>query len=237
MRKSTKSNDDVVHEKMPGRRLSNILLNEELLPELEKGALDLGFAHPTKPLASIAPRIIHAWQAIEVKFSAEVIAARVQEVSAAISRNYLNSNRQLVVIGVLKGCSPFISDLVRAMDQRLLMEVDFVETSFYGNQFMPAQRAEIRLPQTDLEGKDVLLVDDILDTGTTLNRIIAQLYKCKPRSIDACVLIEKTARRCEPVPELRYGGFTLKNGWVIGYGMDYEQYYRNLPYVGVLKNS
>ncbi len=236
MRKSIENNNDVVREQVPGHRFANILLSEEALPELERGALDMGFAHPIKLPAPIAQGIVHASQRIEVRFDAKAIAGRIEEIANAISKSYLDSERQLVVVGVLKGCSPFISDLLRAMDQRLLMEVDFIEIGHGGHLSKSLQQPHIRLPQVDMEGKDVLVVDDILDTGTTLNRVIGQIYAQRPRSIDACVLVEKTAHRCEAVPELKHRGFTLKSGWAVGYGMDYKQYYRNLPYVGVLKS-
>lgn len=158
------------------------------------------------------------------------IAARVRELAADIERDF--AGKDLLVVALLTGTVPFLADLIRHI--ALPMRLDFMGVSSYGNNTAPGELVftkELRLEACD---RDVLLVDDILDTGRTLRAVIDKLNALQPRSLRTCVLLEKKSRRTETIPA-DYIGFEVPDEFVIGYGLDYAERYRNLPFIGVLK--
>ena len=158
------------------------------------------------------------------------IAARVRELAADLERDF--AGKDLLVVALLTGTVPFLADLIRHI--ALPMRLDFMGVSSYGNNTTPGELVftkELRLEACD---RDVLVVDDILDTGRTLRAVIDKLNALQPRSLKTCVLLEKKSRRTETIPA-DYIGFEVPDEFVIGYGLDYAERYRNLPFIGVLK--
>lgn len=170
---------------------------------------------------------------VDVLYSKQQISDRVKELGQQISRNY--QGQDLLVIGVLKGAFIFMADLVREID--LPLELDFISVSSYGASTVSS--GEVRITKDldySVEGKSVLLVEDIVDSGLTLNYIREIFKKRSPESINICCLLDKPSRRQSPVaPE--YVGFTIEDYFVVGYGLDYAGKYRNYPAVCVLKPS
>jgi hypoxanthine phosphoribosyltransferase len=162
------------------------------------------------------------------------IAARVQELGKIIARDYAELG-DLVMIGVLKGCTMFMMDLARAID--IPLSVDFIATSSYGHG--THSTGVVRLLKDldmDIAGRHVLIVEDIIDSGLTLAYLHAQFLKRNPASMRICTLLNKPARRDPAVGlSVDYLGFDIPNEFVVGYGLDYAENYRNLPYIGVLK--
>ena len=174
-----------------------------------------------------------------VIFSAETIARRVRELGATISRDYRAGagcdphRRPLLVVGLLKGALPFMADLIRAMD--IPMEYDFMAVSSYQGRTSPGEVRILKDLDSPVGSRDLLVVEDIVDTGHTLDHILKRLKVREPASLRVCTLLDKPARRQVDVP-VDYVGFTLdENLFVVGYGLDYAELYRNLPYIGVLK--
>jgi hypoxanthine phosphoribosyltransferase len=167
----------------------------------------------------------------QILFSAEEIQARVLELGTEISRDY-NGTRPLL-IGVLKGVFPFMADLIRAIT--VPVEVDFMAIASYSSS--TREQGFVRL-QKDLEeplnGRHVLFVEDVIDTGLTLSYLLRNLKARGPASLHVCTLFEKPQRRLVNIP-IHYKGFDLPDKFVVGYGLDYRELYRNLPYVGLLK--
>jgi hypoxanthine phosphoribosyltransferase len=169
-------------------------------------------------------------QGLEVLYSRQQIAARVAEMGAQITRDV--NGEKLVMVGVLKGAAPFLADLARAVQADATF--DFVATSSYGQ----GQRTSgaVRLIKDldhPIEGKNVLMVEDILDTGLTLSYLRKLFMQQKPKSLRIAVLLDKPSRRIEKI-EADYVGFSIPNLFVIGYGMDYAERYRNLPDICVM---
>jgi hypoxanthine phosphoribosyltransferase len=132
----------------------------------------------------------------------------------------------VVLVGVLKGSVPFLADLIRAMTVRL--ELDFLAISAYAE-----GRSRVRIVKdldADITGRDVVLVEDLVDTGLTLSYVLGELRRRQPRSVEVCALLDKTVRRIVPVP-VRFVGFTIPDAFVLGYGMDFAERYRNLDRV------
>lgn len=155
----------------------------------------------------------------------ERIAARVEDLARAIRRDY--KGRDLVVVGVLKGAFVFLADLVRALARPLA--VDFVGLSSYGARAESCGRVTVTRPlQIDVSGRDVLVAEDILDTGLTMRALLDHLRARGARSVGVCALIDKRERRTEAVPA-DYVGFVVGRGFVVGYGIDYAERYRWLP--------
>lgn len=170
----------------------------------------------------------------EVLVSKENIEKRVDTLGQEIGRDY--AAKDLVLIGILKGAFVFISDLIRNIN--LKCSVDFVATSSYGLKGTKSS-GKVKLLKdvsSSVKGKDVLLVDDILDSGTTLDFLTNLFKEREPASINVCVLLSKPSRRKINI-FAKYVGFTVPNKFVVGYGLGYNEDYRNLPYVGVLKDS
>jgi hypoxanthine phosphoribosyltransferase len=158
------------------------------------------------------------------------IAARIAELSADIERDF--SGRELTVVAILNGTVMFLADLIRNLD--LPMRLDFVGVSSYGAGTQSGDLVFTKELRLDVQGRDVLLVDDILDTGKTLHRVTAKLRQLKPNQIKSCVLLEKDVPRLVDV-KADYVGFSIPNLFVVGYGLDFAERYRNLPFVGVLR--
>ncbi len=167
----------------------------------------------------------------EILISPEELQQRVVEIGRAISHDYAGKNPLL--IGVLKGVVFFMADLLRAIT--VPIEVDFIAVSSYSPE--ASQRGVVRLVK-DLElpivGRHVLFVEDVIDTGLTLNYILRNLQARQPASLEVCVLFDKSEHRLIDIP-LKYKGFDLPNRFAVGYGLDYRERYRNLPFVGLLK--
>ena len=175
----------------------------------------------------------------KVLYSAEEIARRVKELGATISQDYRAGagrdphRRPLLVVGLLKGALPFMADLIRAMD--IPMEYDFMAVSSYQGRTSPGEVRILKDLDSPVGSRDLLVVEDIVDTGHTLDHILKRLKVREPASLRVCTLLDKPARRQVDVP-VDYVGFTLdENLFVVGYGLDYAELYRNLPYIGVLK--
>jgi hypoxanthine phosphoribosyltransferase len=169
---------------------------------------------------------------IEVLLSADEIAKRVKELGAEISRDY--TDKDLLVVGILKGAVVFLSDLIREITVPL--EVDFMATSSYGQATKTSGVVQLLKDlDTPIEGRDVLIVEDIIDSGLTLSYLSQLLLSRKPASIKTAVLLDKPDRRqTEFVPD--YVGFTIPDQFVIGYGLDFNLKFRELPYIGVVRD-
>ncbi|HUL58759.1 MAG TPA: hypoxanthine phosphoribosyltransferase [Anaeromyxobacteraceae bacterium] len=166
--------------------------------------------------------------AVDVLLSEERIRARVREIGQQIARDY--AGRPLVVVGVLKGSFVFIADLVRAIDLPIL--VDFIGISSYqGTRSTGVVQITSDLTRP-IEGMDVLLVEDIVDTGLTMKYLLDNLATRKPASVKVCALLEKPSRAKVTVP-IDYKGFVIDDVFVVGYGLDWDGRMRNLPFVGV----
>ena len=166
-----------------------------------------------------------------VLFSAEQLKARVQELGAEITRDY--EGKKPFFLGVLKGCYVFMADLVRSVD--LPCSMDFMAVSSYGAGTNSTGAVKITKDlNQDVEGRDVIIVEDILDSGVTLHYLKGYLANRKPASVKIVTLLNKPARRKAEV-EADYYGFNVPDAFVVGYGLDYAETYRNLPYIGILK--
>jgi len=169
----------------------------------------------------------------DVLLTADAIAARVRELGAAISADY--GGEALVVVVILKGSFMFAADLVRAID--LPLEVDFLGVRSYGDATTSSGIVQITSDLTrSIQGRDVLLVEDIVDTGLTLRFLLDNLRTRDPRTLKLAALLHKPARTRASVP-IDYLGFTIPDVFVVGYGLDAAQRYRNLPYVGQLAGT
>jgi len=168
----------------------------------------------------------------EILVPADDLARRVRELAADISRDY--AGRDLVLIGVLKGAVFFLSDLMRHLE--VPCEVDFMAVASYGSATKSSGVVRI-LKDLDaaIEGRDVLIVEDIVDSGLTLQYLMRNLGARNPRSLEVCALLTKPERRKVDLPT-RYVGFEIPNRFAIGYGLDHMEHYRNLPYVAALKD-
>ena len=166
---------------------------------------------------------------IERMISAKAIAARIEELARVIEADFAGTDK-LVVVGLLRGSFIFIADLVRELD--LPVEVDFVEVSSYGNAMVPSREVRILKDlRGDIAGRDLLVVEDIVDTGHTLRHVLALLASRNPRRLRTIALLDKHARR-ETDVRADWVGFEIPDEFVVGYGIDYAQQGRNLPYIG-----
>lgn len=166
-----------------------------------------------------------------VLFTEEQIAQRVAEMGAQITADY--AGETLLVVSVLRGAAIFMADLVRAID--LPVEMDFMAVSSYGNGVESSGTVRILKDTTSsVEGRHVLIAEDILDSGLTLEQLIANLKQRNPQSIEVATLLRKQVEPQAPI-DCRYVGFECPNGFIVGYGLDYAERYRNLPYIGELK--
>ena len=166
-------------------------------------------------------------------FSSEEIEERVKEMALEISRDY--KNVEVVVLGILKGAFLFMADLSRHLN--IKCEFDFMEVSSYrGGTKSSGQVRILKDLDTSIEDKHVLIVEDIVDNGLTLNYILNYLKVRKPKSVRICSLLDKKGGRKKSLA-VDYAGFDCPNEFVVGYGLDYQEFYRNIPFVGVLKDE
>ena len=157
------------------------------------------------------------------------LARRVRSLAREIERDY--RGREMVVVSLLNGTVLFLADLIRHLS--LPLRLDFMGVSSYGAGTESGELVYTKELRLDVRGRDVLLVDDILDTGKTLSRVIPKLRALKPQRLKVCVLLDKPSRRVEEVAA-DYVGFKIPDVFVVGYGLDFAERYRNLPFVGVL---
>lgn len=166
---------------------------------------------------------------IRVMISEKEVDERIAEIAAQISEDF--KGEEVVVIGILRGGVYFCSELTKRITVPVIL--DFIEASSYGDGTTSSGKVNITKDLIeDISGKNVIVVEDIIDTGTTLNLLLENLRKRSPKSLKLCTLLDKPARRIVEVP-VDYNGFQIPDEFVIGYGMDYAQKYRNLPYIGV----
>jgi hypoxanthine phosphoribosyltransferase len=169
---------------------------------------------------------------IDVLISAKSIAARVEGLAREIAA-YFKGTDKLVVVGLLRGSFVFIADLVREL--HLPVEVDFIEVSSYGNSTESSREVRVMKDlRGEIEGRDVLLVEDIVDTGHTLRHVLDILKTRHPRRIEVCALLDKPSRR-EVDVKAKWVGFEIPDTFVVGYGIDYAQRNRNLPHIGSVR--
>lgn len=163
---------------------------------------------------------------------AEQLQAKVAELGVTLSRDY--AGRELTLVSVLKGALPFMADLMRAIS--IPVQIDLMEVSSYGGTATETSGLVRILKDlsSSIDGRDVLIVEDIIDTGLTLNYLLRYLRGKNPRTLRICALLDKPARRLVEI-EIDYRGFTIPDQFVVGYGLDYGEFYRNLPFIGVLK--
>ena len=169
----------------------------------------------------------------ETLFTEEQIQEKVREIGEEIRRDY--EDRRPLMVGILNGCVPFMADLLRSINAHV--EMDFMSVSSYGGgtHSTGVVRTLKDLNQA-IEGRHVLVVEDIIDTGLTARYLLDNLWTRRPASLEICALLDKRDARLEEVP-LKYTGFVCPNEFVVGYGLDYDGLYRNLPYIGVLKEE
>ncbi len=158
------------------------------------------------------------------------LARRIHALSRQIERDF--KGRELVIVSLLNGTVMFLADLIRHVS--LPLRLDFIGVSSYGEGTESRELVFTKELRLDVRGRDVLLVDDILDTGKTMTRVLEKLCVLKPRRIKTCVLLNKAARRVEKV-KADYVGFEIPDYFVVGYGLDFAERFRNLPFVGVLQ--
>ena len=168
----------------------------------------------------------------EILLPEDRITAKVGELGRAITGDY--AGRRLTLVSVLKGSLPFMADLMRSID--LPLRIDLMEVSSYGGTATESSGLVRILKDlsASIEGEDVLIVEDIIDTGLTLNYLVRYLRGKNPATLRICTLLDKPARRLVDIP-VDYVGFTIPDQFVVGYGLDYGEIYRNLRFVGVLK--
>ncbi|WP_257351312.1 hypoxanthine phosphoribosyltransferase [Pseudalkalibacillus decolorationis] len=167
----------------------------------------------------------------EILISEDEIQVKVKELAEQLSNEY--RDRFPLVIGVLKGALPFMADLVKRMDVHV--ELDFMDVSSYGNSTVSSGEVKIiKDLNTSIEGRDVLIVEDIIDSGLTLNYLVELFKHRKAKSIKIVTLLDKpTGRKVNLKPDVT--GFSVPDAFVVGYGLDFAERYRNLPFIGVLK--
>ncbi|OSN04872.1 hypoxanthine phosphoribosyltransferase [Lonsdalea iberica] len=167
---------------------------------------------------------------VDVMISEQDIKARVTELGRQISAHYQNSQSDMVLVGLLRGSFIFMADLCRTLE--VSHEVDFMTASSYGNSMNSTRDVKILKDlDEDIRGKDVLIVEDIIDSGNTLSRVREILQLRGPKSLAICTLLDKPSRREVDVP-VEWVGFSIEDEFVVGYGIDYAQHYRHLPYIG-----
>ena len=168
--------------------------------------------------------------AMRIMISSEEIQAKVKELGDKINAHYAQSDKELVLIGLLRGSVIFMADLCRSIEKP--HELDFMTVSSYGGGTVSSRDVKI-LKDLDGEifGKDVLVVEDIIDSGNTLSKVMEILQTRNPNSIELCTLVSKPSRR-EIDLTVKFLGFEVEDRFIVGYGLDYDQKYRHLPYIG-----
>lgn len=169
----------------------------------------------------------------EILITREELSKRIKELGKQISEDY--KDKDLMLIGVLKGSVPFMADLLREITIHCTM--DFMATSSYGNSTQSSGAVRILKDlDSNIENKNILIVEDIIDTGYTLKYLIENLRSRRPADISLCCLLDKPDRRKIQL-DIKYTGFKIPDAFVIGYGLDYAERYRNLPFIGILKKE
>jgi len=163
----------------------------------------------------------------ELLFAQDRIEKKTRELGMQISRDY--AGKQILVLGVLKGCFVFMADLIRSIT--VPTEVDFISAFSYGSRMAPGKLELSAGPAVSIKDRHILLVEGVVDTGRTATSIIESLKRLEPASIEIVTLLNKTGRR-EAELDIKYSGFQVGNDFVIGYGLDHNQLYRNLPFIG-----
>ena len=196
-------------------------------PKTEKSKPKTSPARRSKAKPSVPPR----WrkEVERILITEEQIARRVKTLAREIERDF--RGRETVVVSLLSGTVMFLADLMRHIS--LPMRLDFIGVSSYGSGTESGDLVFTKELRIDVRGRDVLLIDDILDTGKTMSRVLPKLKLLKPRRIKVCVLLDKAERRVEKI-KADYVGFSVPDFFVVGYGLDFAERYRNLPFVGVL---
>ena len=167
----------------------------------------------------------------EILVDQDRIAGKVRELGARIADDY--SEKDLVMVSILKGALPFLADLMREVP--IPLSLDFLEVSSYGDATETSGVVRILKDLAKpIEARDVLVVEDIVDTGKTLSFVLDHLRSQRPASVRLCTLLDKPSRRIVPIT-IDYRGFEIPDKFVVGYGLDYAEHYRNLPFIGVLK--
>lgn len=167
----------------------------------------------------------------EILFTEEQLKNRVKEIARQITADY--AGKEIMFIGILRGSFVFMADLCRGVE--LPCTLDFMSVSSYSSGTTSSGQIQIiKDLSEDITGRHVIVVEDILDSGNTLHYLLNILEHRHPASVRLCALLDKPERRVKPV-ELHYSGFTIPDAFVVGYGLDYSEKYRNLPYIGILK--
>ena len=162
----------------------------------------------------------------------EEIKARVAELGKQIEKDF--EGQDLLVVGILKGASVFVADLIRNIN--LDVNMDFMSVSSYGNAMESSGSVKILKDlDVDIKGKNVLIVEDIIDSGLTLSNLTKELGAREPKSLKICTLLDKPERRKADIP-VDYVGFVIEDKFIVGYGIDYAEKYRNLPYIGIVED-
>ena len=168
-----------------------------------------------------------------IMFTKEQLEGRIGELAAQLDKEYAGKNP--LMVGILKGSVMFYADLLRAMT--IPVEMDFIAISSYGSGSKSSGEVKlIKDLDRKIEGSHVIIVEDIIDSGYTLSYLKRMLYSRKPESVKICALLDKYSRRVVPI-EADYKGFDCEDEFVVGFGLDYAERYRNLPYIGILKRS
>ena len=161
---------------------------------------------------------------LTIMISSEQIATKVKELGVQISTHYQDSNKELVLVGLLRGSVIFMADLCRQIDKT--HEIDFMTVSSYSGDVKIIKDLD-----SEIQGKDVLIVEDIIDSGRTLSKVVEILQTREPNSIEICTLVSKPSRREIPMT-VKFCGFEVEDKFIVGYGLDYDQKYRHLPFIG-----
>ena len=164
----------------------------------------------------------------------EELARRVRELGEQITKDFKDEKEPLVVIGLLKGSVVFMADLIREI--RLPLEIDFIEVSSYEGTETTREVKILKDLRTTIKGKNVLVVEDIIDSGFTLKKVLKLYGSREPKKVSLCTLLNKPERR-EVEVDVQYIGFEIPNEFVVGYGLDYNENYRNLEYIGIAEPS
>ena len=181
----------------------------------------------------IGKRLIMLQDVETILFDEDVLLKRIKELGEEISKDY--AGEEVMLVGILKGASVFMSDLIRQIT--IPAYIDYMVVSSYGNSAETSGVVRIIKDLEDnIEGKNIIIVEDIIDTGLTLAYLIKNLLSRNPKSLKICTLLDKPVRREKEI-EIDYKGFDVPDEFIIGYGIDYAEKYRNLPFVGLLKRE
>jgi hypoxanthine phosphoribosyltransferase len=222
----------------PSREKLIFVRDEDCAGAFRTNHEDARFIHRTFVSQHVIPIEVKTKPAVPVRWRSDVervlitdqqLARRIGTMARQIERDF--RGREMVVVSLLNGTVMFLADMIRHLS--LPLRLDFMGVSSYGAGTESGQLVFTKELRIDVRGRDVLLVDDILDTGRTLSRVIPKLQALKPRRIKVCVLLDKPSRRIEKV-KADYVGFKIPDFFVVGYGLDFAEKYRNLPFVGVL---